>query len=299
MKTHNYIFVGGLQRSGTTLLGRLLAGSPDVAGLERTPTDEDEGQFVQDVYPDDHLMGMQVNGGRQKGRTVHWAYHPMAHLTEEDAREILDPRARLERSWAPYLSNAAAATVVEKSPSNVMKTRFLQEVFPEAKFVIMTRHPISQALAVRKWCRFSQRVGLQLDQMVDHWMRAMSAFELDRAHLKAVRVVRYEDLVRYPARTMQGLCEFLGIEEVPENTTVSQERNSVYTDYWSWMTTGEPRFQPLVPARSLQGRVAREAEHVLARLDGPRVLKRCRDNHEFQANLYGYSFSSPRKDDEG
>jgi hypothetical protein len=46
-----YTFVGGSPRSGTSLLGRNIARLEDCTGLKNTGVFEDEGQFLQDVYP--------------------------------------------------------------------------------------------------------------------------------------------------------------------------------------------------------------------------------------------------------
>ena len=46
-----YVFVGGSPRSGTSLLGRNIARMEDCTGLKNTGVFEDEGQFLQDVYP--------------------------------------------------------------------------------------------------------------------------------------------------------------------------------------------------------------------------------------------------------
>jgi hypothetical protein len=45
------VFVGGLHRSGTTLLGRLIAQHPDVSGFAETGVPADEGQHLLSVYP--------------------------------------------------------------------------------------------------------------------------------------------------------------------------------------------------------------------------------------------------------
>jgi len=46
-----YVFVGGSPRSGTSLLGRNIARLENCTGLRNTGVFEDEGQFLQDVYP--------------------------------------------------------------------------------------------------------------------------------------------------------------------------------------------------------------------------------------------------------
>ena len=70
---HHYVFIGGLPRSGTTLLAAEIARSPGVANLEGIGPVADEGQYVQDVYPTQ----------QQAGGIDRFAYSPDMHLTEE------------------------------------------------------------------------------------------------------------------------------------------------------------------------------------------------------------------------
>ena len=51
MPDHTYVFVGGLHRSGTSLLARSLEAHPSVSGFRDTGVPEDEGQHLQSVYP--------------------------------------------------------------------------------------------------------------------------------------------------------------------------------------------------------------------------------------------------------
>ena len=51
------VFVGGLHRSGTSLVHRCLASHPAVSGFSDTGVPEDEGQHLQTVYPPDFRHG--------------------------------------------------------------------------------------------------------------------------------------------------------------------------------------------------------------------------------------------------
>ena len=84
-KTHPFAILGGLQRSGTTLLFRMLREHPEISGFTNNPDAnewlavEDEGQFLQSVYPPAIFWG---GPGR-------FAFSPEANLTEES--ELLTP----------------------------------------------------------------------------------------------------------------------------------------------------------------------------------------------------------------
>jgi hypothetical protein len=53
-----YVFVGGPQRSGTSNVARL----ENCTGFKNTGVLEDEGQYLQDVYPTDCAYGAPPDG---------------------------------------------------------------------------------------------------------------------------------------------------------------------------------------------------------------------------------------------
>src|SRR5215208_4613605 len=86
------VFVGGLHRSGTTLLARLLASHPDATGLAETGAPEDEGQHLQSVYP----------AAERHGGSGRFALKAKAHLTERSPIATAANAQRLWDEWAPY-----------------------------------------------------------------------------------------------------------------------------------------------------------------------------------------------------
>ena len=63
-----YVFVCGLQRSGTSMLGRNIARMGELHRLHDTGVLEDEGHFLQNVYPTDACMAGTVGSGLIDGR---------------------------------------------------------------------------------------------------------------------------------------------------------------------------------------------------------------------------------------
>ena len=155
------VFVGGLHRSGTSLVHRCLAAHPDVTGFADTGVSEDEGQHLQTVYPPDHRFG---------GAGL-FAFGRGAHLTESSPLASPHNRDRLVAQWSPYW-RPGAAVGVEKSPPNLIRARFLQALFPEAVFVMVLRHPVAVACATWK----GRRRLLTYHALVRHWVACHATF---------------------------------------------------------------------------------------------------------------------------
>ena len=87
-----YVFICGLHRSGTSVLGRNIARMENCTGFKDTGAIEDEGQFLQDVYP----IG-KVYGGAGK-----FGFDPRAHLTEKSSLLTPENAMKLRQSWERY-----------------------------------------------------------------------------------------------------------------------------------------------------------------------------------------------------
>lgn len=192
---HRLVFIGGLHRSGTSLLHRILTAHPDVSGFHGTGVPEDEGQHLQTVY-----APAKAHGG--PGR---FAFDDDAHLTEQDADETDAPR--LWRAWEPYW-NLDCPVLIEKSPPNLIRTRYLRRCFPQAKFLMIMRHPVTVSLATRQFSTSSAKTILGL---IRHWLVAHRIMEVDRKRVPEFMAIKYEDLVRSPDNTLEPILEFIGL----------------------------------------------------------------------------------------
>lgn len=114
----------GAPRSGTTLLGRLFAAHPDVAYWEEPRPIWSQGNAWRE---DDEL--------------------DESHLTPAIAR-------RIDGCFARFLEASGRACFAEKTPSNLLRVRFIHALYPGARFIHLTRHPAS---VVASMGRFLER----------------------------------------------------------------------------------------------------------------------------------------------
>jgi len=213
---HRLVFVAGLHRSGTSPTARLLSAHPSVSGLTATGVKEDEGQHLQDVYP----------SARAYGGAGRFAFSPAAHLTEHSPLVRPGSAQRLFQQWAPYW-DLSRPVLVEKSPPNLVMTRFLQALFPEARFLVVVRHPVVVALSTSKWAGLTP-----LRRLIEHWVTAHEIFLGDAPSLRRLHVLRYEHLVAEPAAALDGVGEFLGLDGPIPRDSVDGRRSSTYVQQW-------------------------------------------------------------------
>jgi hypothetical protein len=220
---HDLCFVGGLHRSGTTMLADLISRHPEGAGLRDTGVTEDEGQHLQDVYPVSRLYG---GPGR-------FARDPFAHLTETSALATPAAAQRILDCWAPYW-DLDRRVLVEKTPANLIMGRFLQQLYPDARFVFIVRHPVVVGLATRKWRRHTR-----FERLVEHWFVAHDTMRADLPHLHRTHVIKYEDLIAAPQPTLEGVAEFLGLSSPLDASAIDRAPSQRYATVWQQEQTSE------------------------------------------------------------
>ena len=214
-----HVFVCGLHRSGTTALARCISELRDCTAFENTGVPKDEGQHLQDVYPPENAYGGPGRFGFSRG----------AHLTENSP--LLTPAniSKLRASWDAHWDQSKAVRV-EKTPSNLLKARFLQAAFPNSYFVVIRRHPVAVSLATQKW------TPTTLNRLFEHWLLCHEIFGQDRAFLSHVHELKYEEFVADPQKHLKQIAEFIGIDFAGvSEQLVDKECNARYIDRWAQM----------------------------------------------------------------
>jgi hypothetical protein len=211
---HKFVFVCGLHRSGTSPLFRILREHPQISGFANTGAPEDEGQHLQTVFP----------SALSHGGPGHFGFAHEVRLTETSELVTALNRAKLWMEWSKYW-DLDRTYLLEKSPPNLLRTRFLQAIFPDSYFIAVMRHPIAVSLATRKWARSS------LSSLIEHWLHCHALFERDRPFLRNVLVLKYEDLIESTETELSRIGRFLGLTP-GLSASLDRDGNERYFAVW-------------------------------------------------------------------
>lgn len=208
-RTH--LFICGLHRSGTSALHDILKLHPLMTGFSGTGKPKDEGQHLQTV--------IGVDG--DYGGPGAFCFDERAHLTEENVsayRERLpDLFASWERLWAPD-----RPIRVEKSPPNLIRSRFLQAVFSDPRFVFIVRHPLAVARATQKWSYAKE------EQLFRHWLQGHRVMMQDAPFIQRSCCVRYEDLIADLHGALERVWGLAGVSPPSPSTHIFSDHNPNY-----------------------------------------------------------------------
>lgn len=186
------IFIVGMPRSGTSLTEQILAAHPEVYGAGELPT-----------------LGASVHGLREKQGLA----SDFPHYLPELSGEILDSAALQYLNHVSRL-DTQAARVTDKMPDNFLYLGMISLLFPGARIIHCTRHPLDTCLS----CYFQQFSGhypyaydlgalghyyRQYRALMTHWREVLALPMLE---------VSYEALVQDTQGTVAGMLEFCGLE---------------------------------------------------------------------------------------
>lgn len=292
------LIIVGVGRSGTSLLQSMLAAHPEIAMLPET------GFFRRYCAAPRPIGGRRDGGGHDSGsahslRRLRSEDGRLRRLSEESWKAALsrlperaesglngrrsagraEQRRRLVRLYQALLLPAVAGLQAERVPERLRYTAdkdprlieylpLLRALFPESHVIHIVRDPRDVLLSksAAEWSRHR------------NWRSNLAAgrFQLDLADRSSrqhfgwrYHVVRYEELIASPERTLQRLMHSLDLEYLAEMLSFSdaaERLTSASDEAWKRETTG-----PLLSSNSgkwrdgLPGAQIKVTEAVLSR----------------------------------
>lgn len=222
-----FVFLGGMGRSGTNLLRSMLDCHQDIAAGP-------EFNFSEDVISLYRKMSTAVEGNRIS------AYTDQTYLRGIFASFLGDLLSR-------YGILKGKDIVVEKTPSNIWHFLELSHLFPTAKFIQVVRDGRDVCCSHLEVAKRLRQKGVELDSVKDSSL--LSVFHCAALWTETVKhglsecgpqsalhragramTVRYEDLVTDSETTLREICIFLGVPFSSRMITPEQFYHDTFVD---------------------------------------------------------------------
>ena len=210
------LFVVSMPRSGSTMLELMLESHSMILGGPEphllTPLAHLGVWDKVDKAPYDHVLA-----SREQKRFV----EERLPNAEQDYWEAC--RAYCDVLYGRCLSASGKQICLDKTPANGLILPFMMKVFPDAKYVVLTRHPVATfASFANSFFDGNYRVAQDYNPILNRYVPAMAAF-LRQQTVPFVHV-RYEDLVTDPEGLMKTIYDYIGVPFEAETINYGQKR---------------------------------------------------------------------------
>jgi len=187
---------------------------------------------------------------------VHDSYYSLEALS-------IDAREKWKDAYLHFLKSLSFRNpkpLILKSPYHMCRLPVLLELFPDARFIHITRDPYKVfPSTLLLWKRLYQNQSLQTPRytnleknILDRFTMMYTAFEQQRQRIDTGNCidVRYEDLVAEPVNTLKNIYRHLGLgpfdsvqdvvmhyldqnnEYQPNHFTLTPQQHDAVTQYW-------------------------------------------------------------------
>uniref|UniRef100_F6TW46 Protein-tyrosine sulfotransferase n=1 Tax=Ciona intestinalis TaxID=7719 RepID=F6TW46_CIOIN len=190
------VFIGGMPRSGTTLMRAMLDAHPDVRCGQETR-----------IIP--RILGMRAN----------WLKSPKERVRLDEAgvtNEVINEAITQFILEVIVKHGKPARFLCNKDPFTLKSIKYLKELFPNAKFILMLRDGRATAHSI-----ISRKVtisGFDINSystrdVLTKWNRAIETMfvQCNEVGSKNCLPVHYEQLVLHPAAETRNILKFLSV----------------------------------------------------------------------------------------
>lgn len=196
------LFVVSSPRSGSTMLERMLESHSAIKGGPEphllTPLAHLGVWANVDKAPYDHVLAAESQklfvDGLPNGESDYWRAC----------------RAYCDVLYGQFLNGSGKTIALDKTPAYALILPFMAKVFPDAKYIVLTRHPIATFSSfANSFFDGNYEIANQYNPILNRYVPALAAF-LRQSDVSFFHI-RYENLVQEPEVRMQQMYEYIGV----------------------------------------------------------------------------------------
>jgi len=217
-------FIVGVARSGTTLARAILTGHPDVQVPAET------GFLPKLVRARPSWWGKKgvrselfVRLAFANGRLAAAGLEPRHLLLALAQRPPTRPVEAISVIYELATHNENAEHIGDKTPGYERHVQLLWDAFPHARFIHLVRHPLDVVASLRHqpWGPSDPLAAGML------WLRSIRACTSATVPAESMLLVRLEDLVSNPVRTVDRMSHHLGVTPHPQMLRFPQRAEAI------------------------------------------------------------------------
>lgn len=197
------IFILSLPRSGSTLLQRLLLASGECATLG-------EPSLLLRFLGDNHRIARYAS---YRDNNVEISMHDMRSQWPEFDQSYNNGVRKLMSDIYQNLAEGKRY-FIDKTPRYTLIADEIIKAFPDAKFIVLWRHPLAVAASMSS--TFFKDLWRFDDFIIDLTTGLDRLHEFSNDHTPQICSIRYEDLVSNQEDTLTKIGTYLEIENLPE-----------------------------------------------------------------------------------
>jgi hypothetical protein len=213
------LFVISPPRAGSTLLQQMLGSHTEVYTHPEphliTPLAHLGYHGIVDKAPYDHINAAEAMR----------AFVSRLPHGEEDYLDAL--RAYADTLYGRMLAPSGKRYFLDKTPAYATVLPFLAKLYPNAKYIVLTRHPLSvMSSYANSFFVGSWQEAQAFNPILERYVPAMAKFIRD-AQVPLLQV-GYETLVKEPEQQLERIFSFLGLPHQPD--AVNYKKNFKATE---------------------------------------------------------------------